>query len=155
MIIASFEYSINFIDPLDVFVGYDDTSSCCEDFGWLFLPKPYTQMTSELIVSQGDWSEYGSSLDQSMCMFGNDEKKIMKELENFVFDTTTKVEDEGDAAIFRLIGPNGNEVYLHLYCYHNGYYSHGFSFNVGPDNLHINPSNEEIKQAKEIRSGSL
>lgn len=155
MIIASFEYSINFIDPLDVFVGYDDTSSCCEDFGWLFLPKPYTQMTSELIGSQGDWSEYGSSLDQSMCMFGNDEKKIMKELENFVFDTTTKVEDEGDAAIFRLIGPNGNEVYLHLYCYHNGYYSHGFSFNVGPDGLHLNPSKELAAKASEIYSGSL
>ena len=98
MIIASFEYSINFIDPLDVFVGYDDTSSCCEDFGWLFLPKPYHEMTTELIGSAGGWSEYGDSLDYSMCMFGNDEKKIVKELENYVFDTTTKVEGEGEAA---------------------------------------------------------
>ena len=155
MIIASFEYSINFIDPLDVFVGYDDTSSCCEDFGWLFLPKPYHEMTTELIGSAGDWSEYGDSLDYSMCMFGNDEKKIVKELENYVFDTTTKVEDEGEAAIFRLIGPNGSNVYLHLYNYHNGYYAHGFNFSVGPDGLHLNPSKELAAKASEIYSGSL
>lgn len=153
MIIASFEYSINFIDPLDVFVGYDDTSSCCEDFGWLFLPCIYTNMEDHFRERGIEILDEGG-LSEDMCMFSGDEKAVMGALENYVFDPSF-MEDHGDVAVFKLLGPNGNEVYLHLYCYHNGYYSPGFSFNVGPDNLHINPSNEEIKQAKEIRSGSL
>lgn len=150
MIIAEFDYSVNFIDPMDVFVGFDYTSSCCESFGYLFLPARYTDMKSQLNFNEHDDYE---SLDESMCMFKNN-ADVMKSLENYIFDPSY-MDDDGDVAVFKLLGPEGNEVFLHLYNYHNGYYGHGFSFNIGPNGLHEAPTHSGVKAAKELKSGCL
>lgn len=100
----------NFIDKNDLFVGYDTATDCCEDADWDILDKPtrYSEM---------------------------DERHSGEGLEDYVFDTASKVLgieytvntkdlDAGDMAIFRLLHPTKEPLFLHLYNCHNGYYGH-------------------------------
>lgn len=108
---------INFVDENDVFVGYDYSQNCCEDFGWFLSSKINDNHTS---------------VDDHIAT--NDEL-VNTLLEGWIFDTTffeekqygeSNYSEEG-LAIFRMT--KGEHVmYLHLYNVHNGYYSHGFEF---------------------------
>jgi len=96
----------NFIDKNDVLVGFDNDQQCCESFGWFYSnsrPKSY------------------------------DTAKITpKNLEAFNFDPdyvkTVNLGGERDGVTFRLENDEGNVLYLTLHNAHNGYYSHGFTF---------------------------
>ena len=118
---------INFVDKNNVIVGFDNEKFCCENFGYFF---------SERIEID----------DNGKSLFGFDPDDIAKHTEmyyeDFVFDTDfikqIRVKDQDsydniNVVIFKLIDEDDKEniAYLHLYNVHNGYYSHGFSLDVG------------------------
>ena len=109
-----FDNKINFVDENNVFVGFDMTQDCCENFDW-FIGNHFSKNCGY------DFNEENSE--------GNVEK-LNNELIDYYFDVDffdDQTTDEGGAVVFRLT--NGNEEkYLYLLCEHNGYYAHGFEF---------------------------
>lgn len=103
------EYSrTNFIDENDVFLGWDDSRKCCEEFK--------------------DWI----SSDKE----GDDLLNVPDTFEGYVFDTNyyNELDDvaySGGHVVFRLTKDGEQDLYLHLRNSHNGYYSHGFAVTVG------------------------
>lgn len=103
----------NFVDKNNTLVGFDASQDCCENFGWSItgsIPKACTEG----------------------CEFSDEQ------LEPYVFDTQTKPTEmrgddfeEGGAISFPLIADGLPTLYLTLFNSHNGYYSHGFTFDVG------------------------
>lgn len=112
MLIKEQGYKINFIDSNDVFVGFDNMQSCCEDFGYC--------------ITEGQPAESSEDCQESAL-----------NLEGYVFDTDFFNESsfDGDSesatAIFKLVQQGLPDLYLTLYNSHNGYYSHGFDATVG------------------------
>jgi len=115
---GSFKHKVNFVDENNVVLGYDLQQSCCEDADWFIAAKPQVQ-TEERVSG-----EYA--------------------LEGWVFDTRyiTHVKgdvlDAGEMAIFR-ITKGCEEMFIHIYNHHNGYYGHGFEFTV-PEYAHLSKS---------------
>lgn len=107
---------INFIDENNVLVGFDYRRSCCEDFGYFFARKADTVLASAAPhPSDDELADY--RFDQNY------------------FDTKNSSNEYGggSSAIFRLINEKNpsDEYFLILYNSHNGYYAHGFSMEVG------------------------
>lgn len=101
--VKNYSTSINFIDDLDNFVGYDMDRQCCEDFGWY--------ITREAVGYDYD-KENLSEVQEA-------------ELVGYRFDTTfVDNYDFDDTIVFRLYSSTGGVAYLHLYNCQNGYYSH-------------------------------
>ncbi|MHA1738166.1 MAG: DUF7448 domain-containing protein [Candidatus Heimdallarchaeota archaeon] len=118
-------HKINFVDENNVFVGYDMESSCCEKFGWFINNKPTTKLFDD---------------DDEII------ERVIANIDEYSFDINFfaeyKFDDYGDIiniVIFKLVNEDFDELYLHLFNCHNGYYSHGF----------------EYKDADEIRNGDL
>ena len=111
--VEDFFTKVNFVDKNNVILGYDMGQDCCEYADWHISDR--------------------EDIPISVCI---DEMKLNKELdeeEKWIFDTSFHKSnshpslDEGGIATFRII--NGNKIkYIHLFNYHNGYYSHGFKF---------------------------
>jgi hypothetical protein len=108
---------VNFVDESNLVVGFDFSSNCCEDFGWLISEN----------LDPG--AESVAGLDDTATT-----EHINKELEGWVFDPKFYLElmqddkyKERNYAVFRMFNKNQSR-YLHLYNIHNGYYSHGFEF---------------------------
>lgn len=116
---------INFVDENNVFVGYDYSQSCCEEFGYFLSHKINDNHTS---------------FDDQIA---TDDELVNTLLEGWVFDPDffeQKSPEESsfaeqNLAIFRMT-KGDNVMYLHLYNVHNGYYSHGFSFSKDETELH-------------------
>ncbi len=107
-----YENKVNFLDDKNVLVGYDMGESCCEHFGWFVSGSPTADIPEESTPEDG-----------------------IKEWPAFVFDVTREpqelgVDDEGGTIAFRLT-KGDEEMFLHLFNSHNGYYSHGFTFKDG------------------------
>jgi hypothetical protein len=104
-------HKVNFVDENNVFVGFDYSSQCCENFGW-HIDEPSGK----------------TILDECQSI-----EEVNKALEDWVFDPTYFKEDreeksmydEKNKAIFRLVKED-QELFLYLFNNHNGYYSHGF-----------------------------
>ena len=115
--IEGFSEKVNFVDENDVFVGFDMTSNCCENFGYFILDELNETLTALEMFN------YNSNIIRD------------EEIKDFVFDKSffkeINEEDELgdiiDIVIFRLINDN-KEKYLYLFNNHNGYYYHGFVF---------------------------
>jgi hypothetical protein len=113
MIVTDFnqgwDKKVNFTDSNDVFVGFDMSVDCCENFGWY--------VSKEIDISE-NYEE-------------------VHNFDGYVFDTLffeyretdDQLEDE-NYAIFRLVKEGCGDLFLHLYNHHNGYYSHGFEAKV-------------------------
>ena len=104
----------NFVDINNVFVGYDEEQSCCEDAGYFISEDPNEPFDYE----------------------GNSD--LSDDLEDYVFDSNyidyviSPHLDEGGAQVaFKIIADSKPDLYIHLYNSHNGYYSHGFEFGDG------------------------
>jgi hypothetical protein len=109
MLIKEMDYKINFIDKNDNFVGFDYTSSCCEDFGWFVAAEVG-----------------GVKLDDSAI------SDYWFDVNHEPIDTTPEDGyDEGGTVAFRMTNANGGALYLHLYNHHNGCYSHGWESSWG------------------------
>ncbi len=135
----------NFADVNDVLVGYDAWDNCCEVHGYALHssfppsePRPYM------------WQREDEGAPATEC-------SAPSNLEEMVFDVDFFEElpgyDEGGRVFFRLVSPRlmrprrdetmrrlqrgaavnneAAEVYLELFNHHNGYYSHGFTVEVG------------------------
>ena len=107
----------NFVDENNVFVGYDSRQDCCEDANWFLHKEPQEDLKNN-DCDNLDW-------------------------ENWEFDTTYFEEVSGDyfesggMVIFRLVRKdNGDQMYLHLYNCHNGYYGHGFEMKINDETTH-------------------
>lgn len=101
---------VNFIDSNDVFVGYDLGQDCCEHADWYV-----TSVRNENAYKNNDY-DYLSGVQDGINVTG------------FVFDQTfVEAPDFGDGGmvIFRLT-KGDEEIFLHLFNSHNGYYGHGF-----------------------------
>ena len=106
---GSYNQKINFVDENDVFVGFDMAHDCCEVFGWFInheklLKEDYTQSNEKDYQSLDGW------------------------LFDKTFIETHPSQKEGGALKIFRIHKGDKELFIHIYNYHNGYYSHGFQF---------------------------
>lgn len=103
-------HKVNFVDENNVVLGFDNSQSCCESYGWFFHPEICNKVADDIRPTN---------------------------LEDYSFDSTFFQENDGGAhdcggiVIFKIASKSGEIYYLHLYNFHNGYYSHGFQLNVG------------------------
>jgi hypothetical protein len=95
---------VNFIDDNDTFVGYDLNHNCCETADWYIDTFPND--STDLVGSIRDISSY---------LFDRE-----------YFTESTDNCDCGGLVRFRMTSPSGQDLYLHLYNVHNGYYAHDF-----------------------------
>lgn len=108
---------INFVDDDNALVGYDFSGQCCESYGWYI----HSKVTTGDVVADALYNE------------NTDINAINESLKDWTFDTSFFEEiskgeyDVETTAVFRLVNGD-NELFLHLYNQHNGYYSHGFDF---------------------------
>lgn len=104
---------VNFIDENDVFVGFDTAQDCCEDAGYF--------------VSKDANEPY---------QYDKDRSGETPSLDGYNFDTTffqhvsSKHLDDGDQVCFKMVKQGNEDLYLHLYNSHNGYYGHGFEAKI-------------------------
>ena len=106
----NYSESINFIDSNEVFLGFDYSSKCCEDFGYI------TSRSEELNLSD---AESISELDDDL------------ELEGYDFDReyfNQEYRGLANYVTFRCVKDGAEDIYLTIYNRHNGYYWHGFNF---------------------------
>ncbi len=123
MIVFLTPNKFNFVDENNVLVGYDNESDCCECFGYFF---------SEQIVS--DYNEIDklsielSASDTQSYRFDTTFFKRIKNFEDGSDENADDPDQNCDFACFKLysVKTGQADIYLHLYNYHNGYYSHGF-----------------------------
>jgi hypothetical protein len=114
--------SINFVDTNNVVVGFYNEQSCCENFGHYVSPTLFDGSCSldpETTLFEG-WV-----FDPGFCFNKPDACTFL--------ETSEDKYDQGAAVAFRLVRADGSEgyLYLHLFNSHNGFYSHGFSVDVG------------------------
>lgn len=126
----SWSSKVNFVDENNVLVGYDFSGACCESYGWYI----HSKVTTEDVVADSLFND------------SDDANVINEALKEWTFDTSffeeiskEKWSDVCATAVFRLVNGD-NELFLHLYNQHNGYYAHGFDFS---------------KDGEIIQSGSL
>lgn len=107
---------VNFVDENNVLVGFDNHDDCCAQGGWFIA-------------------------DTKEAWLHKDFKEEAMEFPGFVFDAAyfkeldvPKEEYEGGAVQFRLV-KDGEQKFLTLYNFHNGYYSRGFEMSHGKEAL--------------------
>lgn len=109
----SWTHKLNFVDDNNVFVGFDFSHQCCEDFGYFFVSKK-------------------PKLEDLRTIYDSEQELEVPDLEGYTFDPSFCLAlERGDLnfAVFKLAKKKHPNLYLVLYNYHNGYYSHGFNFN--------------------------
>jgi len=106
---------LNVVDENNVFVGYDYGQSCCENFGYYFTFTEPTEAKDEGDY-QGDVDE--NSFDHSGYLF------------DVTYNKDLPVPSYSGATSFKLTKVGHPDLYLVLYNYHNGYYSHGFNMHA-------------------------
>lgn len=112
--------SLNFVDKNNVLLGYEYSPDCCEHFGFSIVDS---------IEQYSEQAKKDDFLETSV-------EDAAERLKDFVFDPGFFMKDEGpdpnddgNRAVFRLKAEDPDRVlYLVLWNYHNGYYSHGFEF---------------------------
>ncbi len=105
-------HRINFVDDQNVFVGFDFSSGCCEEFGYKITNVPPVN------------SNHLESLD---CIAGD----FIVEFPGYNFDTKYIVQDSfgddsGSYATFKCVNESGEVLFISIWNDHNGYYGHGF-----------------------------
>lgn len=104
---------VNFVDDNNMLVGFDIYQNCCENFDYFFS------------TVAGDESEKYFLEENSMqdYSFINEEPQ-----ENIYVQGRDCEYCPTHSVTFMLEHKNGQLAYLTLHNTHNGYYSHGFSF---------------------------
>lgn len=113
---GSWSDKVNFVDDNNVLVGFDMSGQCCENFGWFLSNEAPTKILED-------------ASEVEMCDI---------DPEGYQFDTnyfeqpdaTGDCFDESSMAVFRLT-KGESEIFLTLHNTHNGYYSHGFTMEIG------------------------
>lgn len=124
---------INFVDEFNTFIGYDFSSKCCEDFGFIITKK---QLTEEELRNRH------SSFICEDDLSAEKVNHVNSVIEKFRIDTAftrlysiagnSKDEKDKNVCVFRFYtedkDANIKEAFLTLINMHTGYYSHGFVF---------------------------
>lgn len=105
-------HSLNFVDDNNVIVGYDYLGQCCENFGYWI--SPISNDKNDLSENSDDFDLEGYNFDP----------EYHKEYFGGEYEPNNEIE-------FRLVKEGQSDLFLVLYNYHNGYYSHGFEFKKG------------------------
>ncbi len=106
---SGWESKVNFVDINNVLVGYDTDQSCCEHAGWYISREKRLDIDDGKTIAETDIDKHNFDPNYFEEVSGAD------------------VED-GGMVRFKLINPNDpiDELYLHIFNSHNGYYGHGF-----------------------------
>lgn len=112
---------INFVDDNNVFVGFCDEQNCCEYFGYLFVRNLSEMIKGDETVGKIELSEDELKDFDFDVNFFKREGSFKENPNGSQYDN-----ENGEYIAFRLINKLNEEIYLILYNYHNGYYSHGF-----------------------------
>ncbi len=122
MIIHVLGSKVNFVDANNVLVGFDTGQSCCETAQWA--------ITGSLDIGAEPAMWDATEIDLTDYVFDPVFVAGPRESEHYGGDG-------GGTIAFRLtavLHPGASpkpDLYLHLTNDHNGYYSHGFSIEVG------------------------
>ncbi len=116
----SFDCRVNFVDSNNVFVGYGMQQDCCEFAGWFISSQPEKTFTQNMM--EGKCPE--NKFDVSEYVFDPNYHEVYK-----VSRVDSSYEDIY-VAVFKLVHKNKPPLFLHLFNEHNGYYGHGFTFNL-------------------------
>lgn len=108
------DYKWNFVDDRNVFVGYDNGQSCCENADYLLTFEPPSSLDEPKLT---DLDGY------------NFDKKFFQEYEFPQKEGYSELES-GAAVMFKLKKKNKKPIYLTLFNAHNGYYGHGFEAKI-------------------------
>lgn len=100
---------LNVVDENNVFVGFDYSADCCEHFGYFFSKHVPEKIQEESEVFNHEEFVFDSSWFKSVEMGSYDSDNM---------------------AVFRLVNPKGEEMFLALFNSHNGYYGHGFTVSI-------------------------
>lgn len=100
----------NFVDVNNVFVGFDNNSKCCEEFGW-FISKEIPTMIDDGLYIPTDGYVFDVGFIQEVSF---DEKH-----------------GNGSSGVVFRLTKGDDVIYLTLHNTHNGYYYHGFNMVVG------------------------
>lgn len=104
---------INFVDENNVVLGFDYGQSCCEHYGY--------RITEDI---------------PNMETYADDIESVNFKEEDYRFDPEfIRIEnaEDGNVATFKLRNKDKRKkkpLYLTIFNYHNGWYSHGFTFTV-------------------------
>jgi hypothetical protein len=110
-----YNQKVNFVDDNNVMLGYDTEQSCCESADWFIADHPAKEIIDRKEDDVPELLEW--SFDPSYFV-----KVEPSECEQL---------DSGGMVIFRITNKEGQAKFVHLYNCHNGYYGHGFTFQVG------------------------
>jgi hypothetical protein len=107
---SSWSTKVNFVDINNVLVGYDMHQSCCEHAGWYISREKRLDTDDTKTLTNDDVNGY---------VF--DPKYFEEVLAAEVYD--------GGMVRFKIVNPYDpiDELYLHIFNSHNGYYGHGFT----------------------------
>jgi hypothetical protein len=107
---------VNFVDENNVLVGYDFHYNCCEEFGW-YIKENVSSSGADVLFNRDTNIE---AINQSLHDWNFDS--------DFFQEINEEIRSKGNyVVVFRLVNGD-NELFLHLYNVHSGYYSHGFDF---------------------------
>ena len=114
---SPWDSKVNFVDDNNVLVGYDLTQYCCERAGW-FVSDIQPILDKWLPEKEEQPDEIpGFNFDPEFRYTSVDEEESDRDVQNFI--------------VFRLVNAETKEEkFLCLYNCHNGYYAHGFDFEV-------------------------
>lgn len=128
-----FETKVNFVDDGNRVVGYDMKQHYCEDAYWYFSdnekPEVLDGKDPRREATPPSLDDYQFDPTWSSLVANHPDLNVPGEVEQQKVDEPDF--DYGGAVSFRLISPTMPPIYLHLVNVHNGYYSHGFTFDFG------------------------
>lgn len=114
---------INYVDSNNVLIGFDSTTSCCEDFGWYITnTKPATTLDESAQI------QYTEELLKDYVFDKNSFEVIDAGKESYA--------DSGGGIVITCIADGKPNLYMVFYNHHNGYYSHGFTMTDNGALLH-------------------
>lgn len=120
----TWDSKINFVDENNVFVGFDYSSHCCENFGYFFTKKEPQRSLFPINLALDEIGNQPNFNKEEYYFDINYFRKL---------DNKTIYCDDGGAVCFKLISDSGPPMYLVLFNVHNGYYGHGFNMKISPN----------------------
>jgi hypothetical protein len=117
----NWETKVNFVDGNNVLIGYDTMQCCCEHADWFFSKKK---------IDKYDYNiNYDGLKEQLDLEYYNFDVDFFEEYEDTNLDAGTRV-------VFRLTAEGKDDLYLHIFNAHNGYYGHGFEATINGIDWH-------------------
>jgi hypothetical protein len=100
----------NWVDDVNVVLGFDNEASCCEQFGYKYSHEETFPLDVGMIIDE--------SIDLATYRF---------DPQYFRIANHTGDSGGGEITVRMFSDKPPKVMYLHLYNHHNGYYSHGFT----------------------------